>query len=221
MSRKQIKTIFFVVLLIVCGAVGGLFWILQQTPDFYEQVNVEQIPKTVRQKEAKRFTQETLQLVDDIKHKKEWAREFTQRQMNCWFAEELTGQYKELLPPDITAPRLQLANKTVQLGFQYNYKGWSGIVSIHLKPWIPAPHQLALEILSIKAGSLPIPLDKVFEQLGSQLKERGWHVTWKQSNGNDVMIINFDQHEKKQSVLESLEIIDKKIRITGKGKGKE
>jgi hypothetical protein len=221
MTRKRIGFIALVLVLVLCAVGGGLFWALFQVPDFYAQAMAEKIDPATRKAESKRFTQRTLQLVDDIKHNEKWAEEFTQLQVNSWFAEELDGQYKDLLPDGASDPRMVIRQNAVLVGFRYSHNGWSGVVSFEVKPWVPEPNQLALEIRAIKAGLIPIPLDEVLKQIAGQFETRGWNVTWRQSNGNDVMIVNFGSSEKKKSVLERIELLKGKLRVFGKGKGKK
>ncbi len=97
-TRKRLGWITLVLLMVLCAAGGGVFWALSQVPDFYRQAMAANIDHEVRKAEAKRFTQRTLQLVDDIKQRDRWAEEFTQLQVNSWFAVELDGRYQDLLP---------------------------------------------------------------------------------------------------------------------------
>lgn len=219
-TRKRLGWIAIVLLCLLFAGGSGVFWALSQVPDFYQQAMAAKVAPEIRKAEAKKFTQRTLQLVDDIKQRDEWAEEFTQRQVNSWFIVELDGQYKDLLPTGAKDPRIVIRDGSLQFGFQYAYDGWSGIVSFKVKPWVPEPNQLALEIQSIKAGLVPIPLDRVFKEIGSEIESRGWKVAWRQSNGNDVMVIDFGDQKKKRSQLESIKVLDGRIQVAGKGEGK-
>ncbi|GAB4162658.1 MAG: hypothetical protein Tsb009_39560 [Planctomycetaceae bacterium] len=216
MKRKRLRLIALILFLVLCTVGGSFLWALFQVPDFYEQAMAEKIDLAVRKAEAKKFTQQTLQLVDDIKHRKHWAKEFTQLQVNSWFAEELDGRFKDLLPEGASEPRLVIRGGAILVGFRYSQSGWSGVVSFEVKPWVPEPNQLALEIRSIKAGLVPIPLDQVLKQIGSQFETRGWNVTWRENEGNDVMLVDFGTREKKKSLLERIVVLENKLQVFGK-----
>jgi len=202
-------------LLAVCAAGGSLFWALAQVPNFYEEELASPVDPAVRQADAKIFVQQTLRLVDDIEHADTWSQEFTQRQVNSWLAEELHKKYAKLVPPGVSRPRVRFLDETVLIGFRFEQKRFSGIVSLRLKPWVSHPNQIALEVLSVRAGLLPIPLDDVLGEASRQLEEAGWPTEWRQRDGNDVLIIHLDRPGPNRAVLESVDVAEGVLRIRG------
>lgn len=219
-TRKRLGWIALILVGLVCMGGGGLYWASSQVPDFYRQAMAAQVDPETRQAEAKLLTQRTLQMVDDIKHRDHWAEEFTQLQINSWFIVELDGRFEDLLPEGAKDPRVVIKDGSIHFGLKYAYEGWAGVVSFRVKPWVPEPNHLALEIESIKAGLIPIPLDRVFQDIEREFETRGWKVTWRQANGHDVMVIDFGQRKKDKSVLESIKVFDGRIQVSGKGEGK-
>jgi len=218
MTKKRLGLICLGLLAVLAAIGGYALWAVHRVPDFYEDLIAAEIDPGVRQAEAKKFTQRTLQLVDDVKQAKDWSHEFSQRQVNSWFIEELDGtkgKYADLLPPEARDPRVKIDGDAVLVGFKYHHSRWSGVVSLRVRPWVPRPNRLALEITGVKAGTLPIPLDNVLKKIERQFQSRGWRVQWRQTGGNDVLVVDFGPGDKKRSVLKSVQVADGKVRVSG------
>ncbi|MFQ5734752.1 MAG: hypothetical protein ACE5KM_22690, partial [Planctomycetaceae bacterium] len=203
-------------LIAVTGVGGYATWALQQVPDFYADLMAAEVAPDVRRDEAKEFSRQASELVSGVTAGDGWDAAFTQRQVNSWFIEELGGKFADLLPDEARDPRVKIEDDAVLIGFQYTHTRWNGVVSFRVRPWVPRPNQLALEISDIKAGSLPIPLDGVLKQVGEQFETRGWRVDWRQHEGNDVLVVDFETGRKKRSVLESVQVSEGVIRVTGR-----
>ena len=199
---------------------GGVYWALTQVPDFYaEALTVS--PQPVREQAARKFVQQTMDLVDDIKHEDQWSEEFTHQQINSWLAEDLPNKFSGLIPKTVHEPRVYFADGAIHVGFRYEDKKWKGVVSVKARPWIAAPNQLAVEIESVRAGLVPIPLEKSIEQISKQIEKEGFETEWKQRNGNDVLVVYFNSARKGDPVLEAIEVANGSVRVTGKRLGED
>jgi hypothetical protein len=222
MRRKKLVIWGIAAFLVFLGIASGLLWALLRVPDFYAQAATS-MPKEpeVRKEAAKQLVQETTNLINDMKHSDEWSATFKQEQVNCWFLEELRqSKYRDVIPEGVSDPRLVIHEGYLQMGFRFQRKGWNGIVSLQLKPWIEGENQLAVEIESIRAGIVPIPLEEMLHQLAQELVDAGWEVKWTHANGNDVAIINLNKNrDPKSPVLESLTVAEGEVQIRGHRKG--
>lgn len=217
MSRKRLAVIACSLLVVLAAAAGGVGWALYQVPDFYNAALRETPEPAVRQQEARQFVRQTMRLVDDIRHEPEWSEEFRQQQINSWLAEELTDpKYADLVPPGVSDPRVALDGGLIRLGFRVRHNGWEGVVSLRIRPWVPAENQLALEIQSVKVGLVPYPLDEVLGQVVRAVEDEGWRVEWQQASGNDVLIVHLDRGRPDDPVLENLEVVAGAIRLQGR-----
>ena len=208
-------------LLSVGGAAGVLLWTLTRVPEFYVQALSVEVDPATRKKSAEEFVANTIQLVEDIEHEPEWFNEFTQDQINSWIVEELYQKYARHVPEGVSEPRVRIVNGLIFIGFHYKQKWFNGVVSFQAKPWISEPNQLALEIESVRAGVVPIPLEKIVGNVPQQLSLKGWKIEWTQSdNGNEIAILHLDPHGQAEAVLERLEVIDGAIQMSGKEKAK-
>lgn len=214
---KKRLGLFLLLLLAVAGGICGYaVWAAGRVPEFYAELMAAEVSPAVRTREAKKFSQQASEVVSGYTAGDGWDATFTQRQVNSWFIEELDGKYADLLPEEARDPRVKIENDAVLVGFHYTHPRWSGVVSLRVRPWVPEPNKLALEISDVKAGTLPIPLDTVLKQVGTQFQARGWRVQWRQRDGNEVLVVDFETGKKKRSVLKSVSVSNGSIRVTGR-----
>lgn len=198
------------------GGAFALFWAVRQVPEFYEAAEAAQPDPIERQEAAKVFVQRTLNLVDGIQHADQWSEAFTQTQINSWLAEELYPNFGQLVPKGVSEPRVQLTEGVIEVGFRYHQPHWNSVVSVRARPWVPNPNQLAFEILSIRAGLVPIPLEHILHELSDHFEMEGWRVEWRELNGNDVVVLHLDRATSEQTVLEAIQITGGTIRVAGR-----
>lgn len=222
MSRKQFGLLALCLLLAVGIAGGSLLFALKRVPEFYVEAMAAEIAPEVRLQVAEEFVAGAAQLVEDIKHEPEWSREFTQDQINSWVIEKLQKEYARHVPPGVSDPRVLFEEGVILLGFRYEQKRFKGIVSLRIKPSIDEPNRLSLEIESIRAGAVSLPLKRYLDKVSQSVEATGWKVEWIQSeNGHDVAILHLDHKEEKWGVFEALEVSDGAIRLSGKGRAED
>ena len=217
MTRKKWLIFGVSFVLLAGGASAAVFWALWQVPEFYTQAasSVSKDPE-VRQQEAKELVQATTGLVNDINHSDRWTATFQQSQVNSWVVEELRRpEYAKLIPDGIRDPRVLIQTDVIQVGFRMKYKAWDGIASVFVRPWVTEDFRLALEVEQIRAGLIPIPLEETLHELTQEIEEAGFDVEWRQSNGNDVAIIDFGSNPRRPIRLESIQVLDGAVEIIG------
>ena len=218
MNRTRLALVAGSLLLALAGTAGSVLWAFFQVPDFYERELATAPPAEVRQQAARQFVRRTMELVSDIRHTPQWSEEFEQDQINGWLAEELHNpKYKKLLPKDVRQPRIALGKDVIRVGFRVQRKGWDGIVSLRVRPWMAGDNELALEIQSVRVGLVPYPLEEALEDVVHRLEANGWLIDWHQANGNEVLIVHLDHGQKPDGpVLENLEVVEGAVRLSGR-----
>lgn len=215
MSRRRAGLLGFV-LVVAAGVMATVVWALLQPPDFYAEAIARPVEPVVRRDEAKTFVQKTLQLVDEVKRADEWSQEFDQDHVNSWIAEDLQKRYSDLIPPGVSEPRVQFTDGWVDIGFRYTKNEATGIVSVRLRAWAPSPNRLAIEIHSIRAGLVPLPLDQVLDEIVRRTKLDRLRIERKRSNGADVLLVHLDGHLPGDAVLESVGVSTGKLQVSGR-----
>ena len=218
--KKWLATVSALLIAAAAGA-GGLWWALFESPDFYLTV-LEQERRAdpdARRAEAKRFVHRTMKLVDDIRNSDAWAQDFTEAEINAWLAEELHRKFGEWLPPGVSEPCVQIEADAIHVGFQYDEPGqWSGVVSLRVLPWVAEPNQLALQVESIRAGLVPIPVDQIVAGVAEHARSSGWRVEWQQRDGYDVALVRLATEDEPSAELDGVELRDGSLHVHGRAR---
>lgn len=215
MVRKRLGLAATCLVMTLLIGVGAVVWGLFEVPDFYQTAMTAEVDPTVRQQAARKLIQRTRQLVDEIQRSPSWSEEFTEQHINSWLAEELPANYSQWLPPGISDPRVKLADETIRIGFRYQGPDWNGVVTLQVKPWVTEPNRLAIQIQSVRAGLIPIPLDEVLRGLAREVEKDGWKVEWQEIDGQDVAIVNLSKGRADEPVLQDVRVLDGAFRVTG------
>lgn len=219
MRHKKLTIGLFAVTILVASAAGSFWWAVARTPDFYRQAQSQTLDLKARKTESDDFVRNTLQLTQQVQHADSWGTEFTDTQVNNWLAEEFAHKFSDVLPEGISEPRVQFVDDRLLIGFRYQQGGWNSIVSIEARPWVPEPNKLAIQINSIRAGSVPVPLEEILEELRQRVETNGWRTEWRTNDGHDVVIVHLSSGKSDEPVLDAIVVSDRKLRVSGHRKG--
>ena len=129
-------------------------------------------------------------------------------------------RFNELLPPEISAPRVRFEQDRVLLGFHIRRGMWRGVVSSRIHAWVSGPNQLALDIETAELGMIPVPVDEFLAGLVQKLKAAGWTLEWKHNGARDVLVVTINSGDgsdsENRAALESMEINPGVLRISGR-----
>ncbi|HUG92356.1 MAG TPA: hypothetical protein VML55_16070 [Planctomycetaceae bacterium] len=200
----------------VAGGAGMVSWAFFQVPEFYQEAAATVRDPAERKAASESFVQQTTRLANEISHSDRWSQTFTPLQINSWLAEELPVHYAGHIPRGVSEPRVHVDGDALLIGFHYQHKKYSGVVSIRLKPSVPAENRLAVEVESVRAGLVPISIDSVLDQLSRRLARAGWPVEWTHVDGRDIALVSLDGRRSHRAVLESVQVADGTLRIGGR-----
>lgn len=200
---------------------GGAVWLLTHQPGFYRAALLTHISPDERNRQSEQFVKATLQLVNEIRNEERWSQEFSEQAINSWLAEELPVKYAEWLPPDVADPRVKVEKGGVWIAFRTHRGAWSGVISGRLKVWVASPNELAIEIQSLSAGLIPIPLEDIVGRFVESMNDSGWRMQWKQSASGDVLVVSLDdavsaEGSADRAVLEAVELLPGELRVAGR-----
>ncbi|MBW3540807.1 MAG: hypothetical protein KY476_11090 [Planctomycetes bacterium] len=216
MNRNRWILVGLAVITLLAAAGGGAYWAASQVPEFYVEAMAELADPVQRREAAKELVQKTTELVEEIERSPRWSQTFTQTHINAWLAEELPRHFAERLPKGVSEPRIDLEQDAIRIGARVEHGAYNGVVSLKLRAWVPEDNQLAVEIETVRAGLLPVPLDEVFDELTRRIQRAGHEVAWHQADGHDVAVIHLNPRELKSSVLEAVEFVEGAVKMTGR-----
>jgi hypothetical protein len=216
-KRRTVFIVGALVAISIGAAVGALYWASQQSPPFYTEA-LSQDPAAARQA-SDVMLRRTAALVSDVRRRSEWQAIFTADQINGWLAYDVRKNHPTLFPPEITEPRVNLANDRLQVAFRWHRPGWSAVVSLEAELYLQDVNVVAVRIRRARAGKLPLPLGTLLDDVAESGRDIGLAVDRQEIEGDPLMLITlpsvFNDAGKRLS-LDSLELHDGELYVAGR-----
>ena len=214
MKRRRISIVLgsvTAVIAVLCGIAAALW----HTPAFYEESLRADASASTREQQAKKFVQLATQLESSIQRDDRWTGEFTQDQINGFLAHDLPQRYSELIPQQAGRPRVRLADGAIDLAFRYRHGWWNGTVHVRLRPYVLGPSQLALDVRTVRAGAVPIPVSKPLDEIVREMRKSGWLVQWRPTKEGELLVIDLKPEIAAKLSLDGIELQDGVLRFAG------
>jgi hypothetical protein len=167
--RKKKACLFFVYSAVLVGAlVACAGAALKYEPHFYRAADVAQSAE--RSHLSIKFVNDFLQTGADLKagDDKGWRLALTDGELNCFLQEDFVnyGEAQKLGKSGVSDPRVAFDKNRIRIAFRYGSGFWSTVVSYDLQVWtVQEPNVLLVEVLSRRAGALPISTQAVVDDL--------------------------------------------------------
>jgi len=197
----------------VCGGILlGLYSSTHHVPEFYRQALAD---TNVTVASAEEFQERTTDLLERMDESPDWTESFTEQQINSWLAYEFPHLDQDWLPPEISQPRIRFQEGTILTACRYEGEEFSGILSLKIRPRVTESHELALELISAKAGLLPIPLHRILQEIPAESELDGLSVKLVEIDGRDTLLISHDADADRSHELTTVEVEDEQITLSG------
>jgi hypothetical protein len=221
MSRKSFVLGLALLAVLVGGVAGALALLVLREPEDYLRSDVP--PGEERQQHSQEFQAKCVNLYNGMKNDRVWQEKFTDAQINSYFDEDFvrSGFSEQFLPQGISQPRVSITADRIRLAFRYGTEAWcSTVVTLDFRVWL-CPQEtnvVALELQSLRAGSLPITAQSLLERITEVVRrQQDVEVTWYRLNGNPVALVRFQATQPRPTVrLERLELSDGQLVIGGR-----
>lgn len=215
MSRRSFFLAIGIFLVLACGIVATLVLLVRYEPSGYHEAAVP--PGPARRQLSKACKEEFGALVTAISSEQEWESRFTNEQINSYLQESFLQQgLADFLPDGISEPRLLIHPDKVRLAFRYGTGFWSTIISIDMRVWLAKdePNVIALELVSLKAGALPITAQSLLNSLSERADRTGINFSWYRHNGHRVALLRFQNDKPRANLqLHGLQLEQGAIRV--------
>jgi hypothetical protein len=198
------------------GAIPLVTWFsLTHEPEFYQ--SMLRLSPSQRQAGAKRFVAQSLQLSNDIHNEPTWEAVFTDQEVNAWLAEDLVTHFADQIPPGVHEPRVMFEMNRVTLAFELDQGPLRTVISVVVRPYVPAGNVLELTVEKIRAGMLPVPSESVLDQITQFVSARGLDLSWKHDGDEPVAVVRYTPHKAREDVqLRRVDVIKGEIRLAGR-----
>ncbi len=197
MKRRRVGLLFITagVFLVATLVAGGT--IVKHEPHFYREAQLP--PSAARIEAATTFVSNLSQMVANRKTRPEWSCKLSQTQINSFLEETFAqwGEAENLRKLGIYSPYIVLEDDRIRLAFRYGSGWFSTVISYELKIWLvpKETNVIAIEVLSSRAGALPITSHTVINQLSEFLRKHNFKVTPYRHERNMVVVIDLENDQ--------------------------
>ena len=190
MSRRLrvVSLILVAIVLLIAAGVLLAYRSSQYVPPFYRDAIA--VDLAVQRHANDQVLQQATALASDLQKRGHWAAVFTAEQINGWLAVDLVENYRDSLPPEIEAPRVDITSTAIILACRLHWGGVSSVVSLTVEPYMAGANVLALRFRSARAGRLPIPLRRGLDAIDAAARDSNLQVKWRQADGDLVAMLS-------------------------------
>lgn len=222
--KKRIAAIALVVstTALVTVVMGCVYVAMGRVRPFYTQalqIDPDRLKTGSRELESRATA-----LYSESRHVGTWRAAFTSEQINGWLALHLADVYADALPAEISDPRVAIEDDHLTLGFRTRRGGVETVVSADASVMLTEEGNVAIRLLSVQAGALPLPVMQVADDVSHACQELGLPVRWTRVDGQPVAIIDVDRAgiaRHAHVVMEAVELRDGTIYVAGRTEPEE
>lgn len=204
-------------LLLVLGFGLAVYRASQQVPDFYREALSAD---TTRQAAAsKQMLQQATSLASEVQKTGSWEVEFTEEQINGWLAVDLVKNHADVLPSEVSDPRVAIGPEGARLGWRWRTEELTTVFSLDVEPYLAEPNVLALTIRGAHAGAVPLPLTRILDEVSTAAEDLNLQIRWLQEDGHPTALVTIpapESDDKQAVVIETLELREGSIYLSGK-----
>ncbi len=161
---------------------------------------------------------QTTELANAVRRSGPWSARFTAEQINGWFAVDMNENHPDLLPPEMSDPRVAIAPEEMRLFCRFRRGGVESVLSLGIDVYLAEADVIALRVRRARAGALPLPLDEVLQQITQQARRKRLRIQWKMAEGDPVALIRLDLRDKEsghQVHVQALELREGEVFVSG------
>jgi len=219
--RRWAKRI--VIAITVLLLIGGLasYWAVAQTkvvPEFYAQAT-KQLPFKTRAA-SDRLQLDVKQFQQDISRLGSWSAAFSDEEINAWLVEELPKRFPELLARGMEDPRIAIEEDRILVAARYQDRRFDTIVSFEVEVELTEEaNMLALRLKNLRAGALPMPLNKFLKGITREAARGDIDVKWDMTQSGPIALVNVPREHPgyvaTPVIVESVRLVEGALLLAG------
>lgn len=173
--------------------------------------------KAQREARARHFVANSMQLRNDITNERIWQATFTDGEVNAWLAEDLLVHFADQIPPEIHDPRIAFEPDRVTFAFGLDRGPIRSVIWAVARLSVPEENVLAVAVEKVRAGVIPLPVDRVMAPLSALARDRGLDIRWRSDQSPPVALIRYRPDQGRSDVvLQRLVVRQGQLRISGR-----
>ena len=122
------------------------------------------------------------------------------------------------LPDAVRDPRVAIAPNQLTLGFRTSPGGIETVASVDAAVFLTEDGAVAVRLMSVRAGALPLPVMHVADELATACRELSLPVRWTQENGQPVAMIELHSDpstDKRQFHIDAIDLGEGQVYVAG------
>lgn len=186
--RRALGVAAFALVLALAATFYSVYRATQHVPDFYSQALVA---NPAEQRTAgDELERRALDLRNEVQRGGDWEALFTEQQINGWLAVDLVEKFPNLLPKNVSEPRMILLPGEVQAACRYKSDRFDAVISLVATISMTEERNVvAVRIKRARAGALPIPLNQFLDDVTRAAHNSNLDLRWLQTEGDPVALI--------------------------------
>jgi uncharacterized protein YpmS len=204
------------VAVLIVGLIGGAYYATRQVRPFYKQALA--IEPEVLERGSRELESRATALYSDARQQGQWHALFTAEQINGWLATQLASKENDTLPKNIRDPRVAIADDVLTLGFTTISGSVETIISVDASVFLTAEGDVAIRLISVKAGALPLPVMQIADQLATACNKLSLPVRWTQQDGEPVALVELhsaDSSDEHEFHIDTIDLGDSELYVSG------
>jgi hypothetical protein len=219
MRRKRLLFSVGLLLGFVVLVLLGLAAMVKHVPSYYEQATMRE--GRDREQLSSEATGAYVTAGNALLHgEPTWDVTLTTDQVNAYFQQDYFNHGGDAnLSEGFSGPRVKFEEGKMRVGVRYGEGVLSTILTLEIKLWL-VPGQmnvLAMEIVSLQAGSLPLSTGTLLDYISQFARRENIDITWYRHDGHPVAIMRFQSDLTRPTFrFEQLELKGNKLTIVGR-----
>lgn len=185
---KRVAITCLVMLGLFAVAIFALLELARTEPEFYRQVL--QVDPQQQKRNGSEMERKILDLRNSVMIADAWSATFSQDQINGWLAYDLKKKFPDLVPSEVTDPRLIIEEQSMTLAFRCTAKPFRGVAIVNADVFATGViNQIGIRVKSVHSGMIPVPLAAFADQISDQAKKSGMEIEWNTEEDDPVAIV--------------------------------
>lgn len=214
MRRKRVLTSVAIVLGFVALVLVGLVALVKREPNFYRAAMLP--PGEGRKQFAQSANARYLSIYGSLSDRN-WKIAYSANEINGYLQEEGGN---ENLPDGFSDLRVKIEDDKMRIGLRYGKGALSTIIALDIRLWKVEGeiNMLAMEIVSLQAGSLPLSTGTLLEYISETVRRQNIEINWfRNDNGHPVAIMRFQADQTRPTFqFDAIELKNDTLTITGR-----
>ena len=220
-KRRLYRFIGLGISLALIAIIGIGLWIEAQwkvVPEFYTQA--QQIQPLPSMMASQNLQNELKQFENDRSKRGRWNTALSDQQVNAWLVEELPKAFPRLSAYGAKEPRIKVQDERILAAVRFQRGQIDTVISCEATVELTEqPNMLALRLFNLRAGAIPLPLNKFVRGISKEAAKGGLDVDWDFTDSGPVALVKIPSEDPRYHaspvVIESVNLVHGAMVLAG------